>query len=66
VLISTDKAVNPTNVIGAAKRAAETVASQMAAEHTGTRFIAVRIGNVLDSSGSVIPKFNEQVAYGGR
>lgn len=65
VLISTDKAVNPTNVMGASKRAAEMLISHMAAQSFSTQFVAVRFGNVLGSSGSVIPKFKEQIAKGG-
>ena len=65
VLISTDKAVNPANVMGATKRAAELVISHMAGCGHATKFMAVRFGNVLGSSGSVIPKFKEQIAKGG-
>lgn len=65
LMISSDKAVNPTTIMGLTKRAAEVIVSAMPVSEANTKFVSVRFGNVLGSNGSVVPRFKEQIAAGG-
>src|SRR5579872_318688 len=65
LMISSDKAVNPTTIMGLTKRAAEIIVSAMPVSQANTKFVSVRFGNVLGSNGSVVPRFKEQIAAGG-
>lgn len=65
VMVSTDKAVNPTNIMGASKRIAEIYTQSLGKTQNDTKFITTRFGNVLGSNGSVIPRFQKQIAKGG-
>lgn len=65
VMISTDKAINPTSVMGVSKRVAEMVVKDMGSRKNNTKLVAVRFGNVLESNGSVVPMFKQQIAEGG-
>ncbi len=65
VMVSTDKAVRPTNIMGASKRLAEMILQALTSLYPGTKLSMVRFGNVLDSSGSVVPKFRQQIRNGG-